>query len=387
MDNLTHTLFGATLARTPVGRAGRGATLTLILASNAPDIDVIAVAGGALGYLEWHRGPTHGPLGIVGLGLTTAGLVWTGQRVVGTPRDGDRPSFGALAGLSILGVFLHVLMDLPTSYGTRLLSPFAWHWYAKDWVPIIDIYLLAILSAGLAFGRRPRRAGREGDNAPPAGGRARSRTAAGRNAALALMLMAAHYSLRATAHHRAISEAPGIFGRLLPPPCAGALPSGALPDRWPPRTSGSAPEEGATRCLREIAAIPSFLSPFQWRLIAQLSDAYEISDVDLFGRSLRTPPGDVEARWQRARRVPNQWTPAVVTASETRVGQVFLGFARFPAARSVIERDGTVVVRWNDVRFFDGPGGNDGAGARGNLFAATVRVGSAGQILRQQLGR
>jgi len=387
MDNLTHTLFGATLARTPIGRAGRGATLTLILASNAPDIDFIAVAGGGLGYLQWHRGPTHGPLGIVGLGLTTAGLVWAGQRAFGTPRDGDRPSFGALAGLSILGVFLHVLMDLPTSYGTRLLSPFAWHWYAKDWMPIVDINLLAILSAGLAFGRRPPRAGPGGGDAPPAGGWDPAWTAAGRNATIALMLMAAHYGLRATAHHRAIGEAPGLFGPLLPPPCEGAVPAGALPDRWPPRTSLPARDQGATRCLREIAAIPSLLSPFQWRLIAQLSNAYQISDLDLFDRSLRTPPADADAPWRRARRVPNQWTPAVVKASETRVGQVFLGFARFPAARSVIERDGTVVVRWNDVRFFDRPVANDGPAARGNLFAATVRVGSDGQILQQRLGR
>jgi len=72
LDNVTHTLFGATLARTPLGRAGRGTTAALILASNAPDIDIVATAGGSLKYLEWHRGATHGPLGIVGLGVATA---------------------------------------------------------------------------------------------------------------------------------------------------------------------------------------------------------------------------------------------------------------------------------------------------------------------------
>ena len=39
MDNLTHTLFALTLARTPLGRAGRGTTATLLLASSAPDAD------------------------------------------------------------------------------------------------------------------------------------------------------------------------------------------------------------------------------------------------------------------------------------------------------------------------------------------------------------
>ena len=60
LDNLTHTLFAATLARTPLARAGRGTTAALMLASNAPDIDIVATAGGAVKYLEWHRGPTHG---------------------------------------------------------------------------------------------------------------------------------------------------------------------------------------------------------------------------------------------------------------------------------------------------------------------------------------
>ncbi len=78
MDNVTHTLFAATLARTPLSRAGRGTTAALILASNAPDIDIVATAGGSVNYLSWHRGLSHGPLGIVGLGVVTAALVWIG---------------------------------------------------------------------------------------------------------------------------------------------------------------------------------------------------------------------------------------------------------------------------------------------------------------------
>jgi hypothetical protein len=60
MDNLTHTLFGLTLARTPLGRAGRGVTTALVLASNAPDADIVMTARGNASYLQWHRGPTHG---------------------------------------------------------------------------------------------------------------------------------------------------------------------------------------------------------------------------------------------------------------------------------------------------------------------------------------
>src|SRR5437899_858342 len=89
MDNVTHTLFALTLARTPLGRAGRGTTATLVLASNAPDLDIVATLGGAERYLRWHRGPTHGALGVIALGLLTAGLVYAGMRLSDTNRKGS----------------------------------------------------------------------------------------------------------------------------------------------------------------------------------------------------------------------------------------------------------------------------------------------------------
>src|SRR5690242_15808647 len=78
VDNVTHTLFALTLARTPLGRAGRGATAALVIASNAPDADIVTASRGALSYLTWHRGPTHGLLGVVGLGIASGGLAWAG---------------------------------------------------------------------------------------------------------------------------------------------------------------------------------------------------------------------------------------------------------------------------------------------------------------------
>jgi membrane-bound metal-dependent hydrolase YbcI (DUF457 family) len=125
LDNLTHSLFGLTLARTPLGRAGRGTTAALVLASNAPDIDIVATAGGAIKYLQWHRGPTHGALGMIGLGIVSAAFVWLGRRIsvsvnasTSAARNDsvDPPaSFLMLCAISIVGVICHVLMDVPTS--------------------------------------------------------------------------------------------------------------------------------------------------------------------------------------------------------------------------------------------------------------------------------
>ena len=85
MDNVTHTLFALTLARTPLGRGGRGTTAALVLASNAPDIDIVATLGGSANYLAWHRGPTHGPL---------ASSAWAGGRWPGLGRETARRAEG-----------------------------------------------------------------------------------------------------------------------------------------------------------------------------------------------------------------------------------------------------------------------------------------------------
>ena len=147
MDNLTHSLFALTLARSPLARAGRGTTATLLLASNAPDIDIVTTVGGAISYLKWHRGPTHGPFGVLALAILTAGLVW-GERYLLDPRRSAAEATAAahvdlgaplalLVAVALIGVVLHVLMDLPTSYGTRVLSPFDSHWLAGEWMPIV----------------------------------------------------------------------------------------------------------------------------------------------------------------------------------------------------------------------------------------------------------
>jgi membrane-bound metal-dependent hydrolase YbcI (DUF457 family) len=373
MDNLTHTLFAVTLGRTPLGRAGRGTTTALVLASNAPDIDIITTVRGSAAYLRWHRGPTHGPLGIVVLALVTAGIVWAIQRYA--DRKGEAPdkapgaSFGMLFVVSMVGVLCHILMDLPTSYGTRLLSPFSWSWFAADLMPIVDVYLIAALFAGLLFGQA-------------------SQASRRRNAAIVLVLMAANYGVRAVAHREAIALAPRVFGPLTPPSCHPNRVD-RLVVQWPTAagamTVTPAPT-GASRCLVELAAMPTFLSPFKWRLIARLSNAYELHDLDVLDRRLRRPAEVGEAPWRLTVRYPDQWNPTVRAAAAAPLAQTFLGFSRFPAARWIVDQEtGVATVRWTDMRFVAGP--IDQRTTRGNLFTATVRLGPDGRLLDAKLGQ
>jgi len=372
LDNVTHSLFAVTLARTALGRAGRGTLAALVVASNIPDIDIVATARGGVNYLRWHRGPTHGPLGIVSLGFAAAAVVWLAYRIVdrrGRPPDAppDAP-FHMLVVLGMIGVVLHILMDLPTSYGTRVLSPFDWHWFAVDWMPIVDVYLLMVLVAMLGFGRPSAEMHR-------------------RKAAIALVFMAANYGVRGVAHHEALVLAPRLFGPTLPRPCEPQEAAGGLIDRWPRPQPDTAGLEPGRRCLMEIAAMPSYTSPFRWRIVARMSNAYEIHDVDLLDARFRDPDTRNDAFWRTSLRYPNQWTPVVDKAAEAVTAQVFLGFSRFPAARIATDAQGTASVRWNDIRFVGGVLALDQPVRAPGPFEVTIRVGPDGRIVSERLGR
>jgi hypothetical protein len=265
----------------------------------------------------------------------------------------------------MIGVLMHVLMDMPTSYGTRPLSPFDWHWYAVDWMPVVDIYLLIALAAGLAFGRISPRARRH-------------------NAAIVLILMAANYGVRGAAHHQALVLAPRLLGPALPQRCVPSQ-TRSIVERWPRPAPPAWTAPGGHRCLVEIAAIPTFLSPFRWRVLARLSNAYEVRDLDVLDPRLRDSAADVS--WRVRRRYPNLWTPAVERAATTTLGQVFLGFSRFPAARWTVDDTGTTTVRWDDLRFAGTAFAGDQPLRPPYLFTAMVRVDAAGHIIEERLGR
>jgi membrane-bound metal-dependent hydrolase YbcI (DUF457 family) len=385
MDNLTHTLFGLTLARTRLGRTGRGATAALVLASNAPDADIVSALGGTAGYLSWHRGPTHGLLGVMGLGLIVATVVWftgrwthgrrnpeagvwrapdhvEGRATADSPGDAGWAPFATLVLLSVVGVTGHILMDLPTSYGTRLLSPFSWRWFTTDWMPIVDIYLLIVLGAGLIFGRLSPDARRP-------------------NVAIVLVLMATIYGLRGAAHREAIALAPRVFGPTLPGPCPTSVP-GSLVGAWPQQKTVVPPD--GKRCLLEIAAMPTFLSPFRWRIIAHVSNAYEVHDLDLLDRRFREDASPTEAPWRLARHVANDWPPEVAAAASTDTAQTFLRFSRFPAVRTSRDENGVTLVVWRDLRFDVPLVPRQRPGPPVDPFSVTVRVGPAREILLEQ---
>lgn len=145
MDNVTHSLAGWAVARAGLGRTSPGATLALVLASNLPDLDIVAGLAGPASYLAHHRDLTHSVVGVLPQALLLTALL---ARFVRGAR------FGPLLGCTALGLGLHVVMDLWTSYGTRALTPLMHDWFAWDLVFIVDPWILAALVSGLYLSRR-----------------------------------------------------------------------------------------------------------------------------------------------------------------------------------------------------------------------------------------
>ena len=329
------------------------ATAALVIASNAPDLDIItAFTGGSTAYLAAHRGMTHGPLGFLTLGCGTAvlvflwGLLWRKKMA---PTSSRRRWLLQLVGIAVAGVALHALMDLPTSYGTRLLSPFAGTWYALDWMPIIDIYLWAALIVAIVVGQRTGKTSRW--------------------AQLALLFLVLDYGARASLHELALSDATAREAN------GGATTCATRPTLVKHPALLEAPLAGPHACI-QAAALPTFISPFAWRVIRQYPNGYELSD-----RNVLEQGASVASTW-----MPADTGPEIALARATRTGRVFLDFSRFPSSHVIERSQDEIIVRFVDVRFVDVGSHLDPSPHARAPFVVTVALDAKGQVLREQLG-
>jgi inner membrane protein len=154
VDNLCHTLVGAACGEAGLKRRTALGTMTLVIAANLPDIDVLVFAT-AVPSVAFRRGWTHGVLAQVLLPVALAALV----AAVGK-RRGAR--FLPLLMLSYVGVLSHVALDLLNNYGVRFLMPFSRRWFYGDAVFIVDVWIWLILGVGIgrSIHRRNSRAAR-----------------------------------------------------------------------------------------------------------------------------------------------------------------------------------------------------------------------------------
>lgn len=141
MDNLTHSLIGVSLSRAGLNRLAPDATAILLVAANAPDVDVLSWFGGAGAALQWHRSYTHSLAFSPLMAVASVALI----RIFTRRKDG-----WLLAWLvAWIGVLSHLALDLTNNYGVRLWLPFSRSWIEWDTTYVIDPYIWAILLLGL----------------------------------------------------------------------------------------------------------------------------------------------------------------------------------------------------------------------------------------------
>ncbi len=160
MDNLCHTLVGATIGECGARKATPLATPTLLLGANLPDLDVLAYFVGSTEALGFRRGWTHGVLAMAVWPFVLAGLMVAWDRAVRRRRKPEAPPARprALLALAALAVLTHPLLDLLNTYGVRLLMPFSGRWFYADTLFIADPWVwLTLLAAVWASLRAQRR--------------------------------------------------------------------------------------------------------------------------------------------------------------------------------------------------------------------------------------
>ncbi|HWQ57190.1 MAG TPA: metal-dependent hydrolase [Bryobacteraceae bacterium] len=276
MDNLTHTATGLFLSRAGLHFGVPHAAWIMVLAANAPDIDVASLAGGSISYLGCHRNITHSlpllpvmallPILLVRL-VTRKPLPWRRAYVV-----------------SLIGLGSHLALDLTNMYGVRLLAPIRERWFQLDIFSVVDLWIWAVILFALAgpFVARLVNAEIGARRKPPVRG----------FAIFALVFLVLYAAGRGVLHERAVAV---LDARLY---------EGAVPLR--------------------VAAQPRFANPLAWRGLVETSEFYSVHDIELLGSF---DPS-------RGRRFYKpEAGPEIEAALRTRTMREFLRFAQYPLWR------------------------------------------------------
>lgn len=327
MDNLTHTLVGIALSRCFFKRRVAYATAAMIIAANAPDLDLLASGVNNIHYLAWHRDITHSVLALPVWALLIAVVLrWAAKR-----GRKEVPGWGISLALGLAGVGSHLLLDWTNAYGIRLLAPVRSTWYAGNLEPIVDPWIWALLLAFLLLPMVLNLVSRE------VGSTGSSHAV---SAGLALALLVGWWGVRDWSEHRAE----------------------AVLERSLPFYQGQTPLESG------VFPVPS--SPFAWHGVSDFPDRYILTTVDArSGRIEYADPQQIVLKPQA--------TPAIQRAEQTPAAGVFLQFARFPLAEMFRDQDG-IRIFFTDLRF--------GQAGDPPEMGLTVKMNDALQVERTSFG-
>ena len=344
MEPITHFLTGACLGRAGLNRKTALATLTLTLAAEAPDLDVLSRFGGPAFGFAHHRGFTHSFLGLPLDAAAVVGFVYLIWRLRGRkvkdpnlpPRWGLLFLYACLAGVS------HILLDFTNNYGVRPFWPFSEKWYSWDIVFIFEPILFGFLLLGLIvpsfFSLIDNEVG------------ARSRRPRGRVAAtLALLGVILLWGLRDYEHRRAVS----------------ALAARTYQNAEPLR----------------VSAFPTMTNPFHWYGVVETPAFFALAPVDSLGPEV-DPEGRLEIRYK-----PEE-TPVTLAAKNSYLGRVYLDWAQYPITETetLDSPEAGYIVEFVDLRFVQLPSLLNRRSERNRALAAGVRLDKNLQVMGDVYG-
>jgi inner membrane protein len=157
MEPVTHFLTGACLGRAGCNRTTAYATLAMVLAAEAPDMDVLWSLRGPVSGFEHHRGITHTFLGALFMALLVTAAVWLWHRwrtrssaqQAQNRRNAPPVRWGWIWFFALIADLSHLLLDWTNNYGLRPFFPFNPRWYAGNIFFIFEPVLFAVLLAAL----------------------------------------------------------------------------------------------------------------------------------------------------------------------------------------------------------------------------------------------
>lgn len=369
MDPVTHTLTGAALARSGLDRATPLATATLVLAANAPDVDILSYVGGPYFALATRRGLTHGVAALVVLPFVVAGAVLAWDRWIRRRRQPGAPPAraGPLLVLAAVGLLTHPVLDWMNTYGMRWWMPFDDAWSYGDALFIVDPWLWLLLG-GAVFLSGP--------------WRLRGRVGWALFGALATALVVTTPLPRPVKTLWLTGVVVVVLLRVFFPPSAegrrarataralmvAILYVGAMvgSDRVASREVRAALEDRGVTGVGAVMVAPRPADPLRGDVVVGVPGGYLAGEYRWTeSPRVRLHPGEIVPRVEIASAIPDSVERVVAAAATHPDARDYLRWSRFPYYR--VEREGEdYVVRIADARY-----AGRGAGSLGGL---TVRL-------------
>lgn len=332
MEPITHFLTGACLGRAGLNRRTALATLTLTLAAEAPDLDVLGrVRGPAFGFAH-HRGFTHSFLGTPLTAAVVLSFVYLVWRLRGRKTNDPnlQPRWGLLFLYACMAGLSHILLDFTNNYGVRPFWPFSEKWYSWDIVFIFEPVIFGFLLLGLITPAFSSLIDREIG--------VRYRGPRGRTAAtVALIGVVLVWGLRDFGHRRAVS----------------ALTARTYEGADPVRAS----------------AFPTIIDPFHWFGVVETPAFFVLAPVD----SLQQ---EVDPEGRLIIRPKPEETAVTLAAKKSYLGRVYLDWAQYPITETetLQSPEEGYLVRFQDLRFVQLPNPLSRRGGTRRALAAAVKL-------------